>query len=89
MRLECGQVIELMKNRPTVNTASLSPTFLHMSGDRTVTVPTNLRRHKGPDDILRKNARGNWKPTDSIHRQVCFQEKGTKAQKQRIRKLFR
>lgn len=57
MRLECGQVIELMKNRPTVNTASLSPTFLHMSGDRTVTVPTNLRRHKGPDDILRKNAR--------------------------------
>lgn len=46
MRVECGQVTELMKNRPTVNTALLLYICLHMSGDHIVIVHTNLRVQK-------------------------------------------
>lgn len=75
MTLECGQVTELMRNRPTVNTALLYSTCLHMSGDHSVTITTHLRVHKGLDDVLPMNVKGNWKSTGSIHRQVCFRKR--------------
>lgn len=80
MRVECGQVTELMKNRFTVNTALLFYTCLHMSGDHIVIIGTSLRIHKGLDDVLSMNFKGNWKLTVSIHRKICLQEKGKKAQ---------
>lgn len=52
----------------------------HVVVRHTVIVPSNLRSHKGLDDRLSMNLKGNWKSTGSIHRQVCSQEKGTKAQ---------
>lgn len=74
MRLDYGQVTELMKIRPNVNRALLSSTCLPMLRVHIVPVPTNLRIHNGLDDILSMNFKSNWKSTGSIHRQVCFQE---------------
>lgn len=83
MRLECGQVTKLMKNRPAVNTALLFSTCLHMSGDHTVTTPTPLRIHKGLDGVLPMNIEGKWNQLAPYT--GLFSGKGTNTQKQRIR----
>lgn len=81
----------------TANTTSLFSTCFHVSGDHTVTVQYKSVQisdykseiHRGLDDVLPMNVKRKWKSPSSIQRQVCFQEKGTRAQKQRTRKLSR
>ena len=90
MNLECGQVTELVKNRPTDEEQTQPCYFLpvHMLGDHLVTITTQLRIHKGLDDVLFVNVKGNWKSTGSIHRQVCFRKKDQSTEVE-DKKLFR
>ena len=80
MTLECGQVTELMRNRPTVNTALLYSTCLHMSGDHSVTITTHLRVHKGLDDVLPMNVKATGNQLVPYTDRFVL-GKGTKAQK--------